>query len=370
MFNISAAMQLRNQSEFAQLANTMGREFSAFEPRPLTEKMEQRGDHKFKVLSIDGGGIRGIIPLKILAELEKYIDGPLSDTFDLIAGTSTGGIVALALTASSNQLKASDILRLYQTRSNEMFLSNPLRSVHDAAVYALPRIWTGQEMILKGLADYPLYTNEGLNRLAGEIFGDNLMKDTRTNVLIPATNITDTNKPTTCLFNNQNSYHAFLSVQDIACATSAAPCFFPKKSIDKSTYVDGGLSCNNPALAAFLHGTENHVSPESEYILSLGTGFTDVEGINHQGKEHNLLFWAKNIFPITSTALSNDIDQRLQGILRDRYWRINPGIEREISLDDNSVDTLEELNQIGNNLIEEKQEDIRTVARILQPSAF
>jgi hypothetical protein len=168
-----------------------------FEQSSLTEKMEQRGDGKFKILSIDGGGIRGIIPLKILTVLEEHI-GPISNTFDLIAGTSTGGIIALALTASPAELKASDILRLYQTRSNEMFLPNPHRMRHTAIAQALPRICARQDELIKGLIDDPLYTNEGLNKLASELFERTLMRDTRTNVLIPAVDITNMHQPTTC----------------------------------------------------------------------------------------------------------------------------------------------------------------------------
>jgi hypothetical protein len=94
--------QLQNQVALRQSEQII------FNPRPLTERMDQRGDNKFKILSIDGGGTRGIIPLKILVELEGHI-GPISETFDLIGGTSTGGIIALCLTASRTELSAREV---------------------------------------------------------------------------------------------------------------------------------------------------------------------------------------------------------------------------------------------------------------------
>jgi predicted acylesterase/phospholipase RssA len=339
----------------------------AFQPASLTAKMEQRNDQQFKVLSIDGGGIRGIIPLTVLTALEGYT-GPLSDTFDLIAGTSTGGIIALALAASKAQLKARDILQIYQTRSNEIFLSNPYRKIHDAAAYSIPHLWTGQEQMLKLLYDHHIYTSEGLKKLGGEIFGENFMKDTRTSVLIPAVDITS--QPRTRFFNNIDRNDAFLATQDVASATSAAPLYFPAKKIDQSVYVDGGLCCNHPAEQAFWHASKYGVQSNFAHILSLGTGFTDVEGLGPESAPHNLFFWAKRLFPTVGAAQTYRIDQNLQGALGERYWRMNPKIQREISLDDNSQNTINELTDIGNALVEEQEENIRTVARRLQPTAF
>lgn len=338
------------------------------EPPSLTARMEGRGDRKFKVLAIDGGGIRGIIPLKVLTELERYI-GPISNTFDLIAGTSTGGMIALALTGSVAKLRARDILPLYQTRAGEIFLPNPHRKLHDLAISAL-NLSGGSDKIAKGLVDYPLYTNNGLRCLSSEIFEGSFMKDTRTNVLIPAVDITNFHRPSTELFNNRSREHAFLAIQDVVCATAAAPTYFPHKRFNQAIYVDGGLSCNNPAEQAYWYARKNKVAIDCEHILSLGTGFTDIEGLTSETGNHNLLYWAKRIFPTVDATLARTIDYNLKSSLGDRYWRINPGLTQEISLDDHSSDTLKTLNEIGDTLVENSQDVIREIAARLQPEAL
>lgn len=345
------------------------RQQEAFVPRSLTEKMEARGDRKFKILSIDGGGIRGIIPLKVLSALERII-GRLSDTFDLIAGTSTGAIIALSLTASKANLRASDVLNLYETRSHEIFRSNPHRRAHEFVAGMIPRFKAGQEELIRSLIDHPFYTDEGLTQLASEIFGETLMRHTRTNVLIPAVDITHLNAPITKRFTNLTKADAFFAVQDVGLASAAAPTYFPYKHLKGRTYVDGGLSCNNPAEQSHWHARHHNVSLESDHILSLGTGFTDIEGIP-DSRQHNRLYWTKKIFPTVNGTLSNTIDANLRGLFgEDRYWRLNPGLTREIDLDDNSPATLAELSNAGDALVEENADRIREIARILQPEAI
>lgn len=248
-----------------------------FVPRSLTARSDHGGDSRFKILSIDGGGIRGIVPLKVLVALEDIIGrtSPLSDHFDLIAGTSTGGIIGLSLAGSASRLKASDLLNLYENRSNEIFVTNPYQRVHNIAAELVHVTGLGRDTLLRGLIDAPFYSRSGVEKIAKEIFNDLLMKDMRTNVLIPAV---DTTNSTTRRFTNREKKDAFLPIQDVAIATSAAPTFFPHKVIDGHTYVDGGLSCNNPAEQAFWYATINRIPMESSYIVSLGTGFSDVGG--------------------------------------------------------------------------------------------
>lgn len=339
-----------------------------FNPPPLSARMEERGDRTFKILSLDGGGIRGIIPLKILTSLEGFI-GPISETFDLISGTSTGGIISLGLTASRQRLRAQDILEIYQNRAQEIFLPNPKRVGYETAIKFLPRLLPGQETIIQGLIDHPRYTDAGVQRLANGIFGDSLMKDTRTNVFIPSVDISNIHQPFTQYFTNRKREHAFLAIQDVVAATSAAPTYFPYKKIGGATYVDGGLSCNNPAKECCWHALSHGIPPGSFQVLSLGTGFADMEGIPEAGN-HNLFYWAKRIFPTMNATLSSTVDRDLRECLGDRYWRINPGLQREIDLADHSQETLIELNDIGNRLVEDQIDNIRALARLLRPAAF
>lgn len=369
MMNLNSVIsEMQQQRQLMDLSERQHHPRMEFNPPALSERMEQRGDRKFKILSVDGGGIRGIIPLKILASLEGFI-GPASDTFDLIAGTSTGGIISLGLSASRAPLTARQILEIYQTRAGEIFLPNPERKGCETVVKFLPRLLPGQEAIMKGLIDHPRFTHVGTQKLAREIFGESFMKDTRTNVFIPAVDITNIEQPFNQYFTNRKREHAFLAVQDVALATSSAPTYFPYKKLAGATYIDGGLSCNNPAQECCWHAMSEGINAESFQVLSLGTGFADIEGIA-EAREHNLLYWAKKIFPIVGAALSSTVDRSLKAFLGDRFLRLNPGMEREIDLADHSPKTIDELSGIGDGLVEDQVDEIRAIARVLRPDQF
>lgn len=343
---------------------TNSHDSTAFVPRSLTCPSDHRGGNRFKVLSIDGGGIRGIIPLKVLVALEGII-GPLSQHFDLIAGTSTGGIIGLSLAGSVNELRAADILDLYETRSNEIFVENPYKSTHNIAAQFINTLGIGRDQLLRTLIDYPFYSQSGIDKLAAEIFNDLLMKDTRTNVLIPSVDVSHLR---THCFTNRTIKDAFLSIRDVAAATSAAPTYFPYKIIDGKKYVDGGLSCNNPAEQAFWYTIKNRIPMESSYIFSLGTGFDDIDEMN--SASHNRLYWAKRIFPTINTSLSNQIDENLSAVFGGRYLRLNPRLSRSIELDDHSPNTISELLESGNQLVEDAVDKIRGMAQILSPESI
>ncbi len=340
-----------------------------YHPPSLLSKMEARNDGRFKILSIDGGGIRGIVPLKVLVELEGHI-GPVSDTFDLISGTSTGGIIALSLTGSPQQLTAKNVLHLYETEANKIFMPNPGKRLHDISTYAVSRL-VGEAKLkgVKKLIDCPTYTRDGLDKLANDMFGEQLLKDVSTNIYIPAIDIT-TPVPQAHFFNNRDSEDAFLALKDVAGATSAAPTYFLNKKIANRAYVDGGLGYNNPAQEACFYAERQGVRPDAEYVLSLGTGFADIEGIGGPDEHHNLFYWAKQIFTTVNATQCNTVNQNLQSKLHGRYWRMNPKMEREIDLDDVKPATIQELCDLGNDLVERESENIREIARQLRPDKF
>ncbi len=329
----------------------------AFQPKSL----ESGRDGRFKILSLDGGGTRGIIPLKVLAHLERLI-GPAHETFDLIGGTSTGGMIALGL---SRAIPATAILDVYLNRSGELFVENSHPWVHNAVAAVASSVGVGRETLLRALFNNPVYSDIGVKRITAELFGQSAMKDALTNVLITAVDVTLPHSPTTCFFHNLDRPSAFYAMQDVARATSAAPTYFPQVQLGGLKYVDGGLTCNNPALECHLHASTYRIRPESEYCLSLGTGFSDVEGIGNDN--HNLLYWAHSIFPTVSSAASNTVDERLTGILGDRYLRITPRLEHEIPLDACNYAALRALEEVGQQLVEERQDDIRDIALALRP---
>ncbi|HEY9608907.1 patatin-like phospholipase family protein, partial [Allocoleopsis sp.] len=125
----------------------------------MTEEKSNDFKFKFKILSIDGGGIRGIVPAKILAEIEKQTKKPISSLFDLIAGTSTGGILAAGLTLPKPNTKepkytAEDLIKIYRERGGEIFYEPFLEKI----------------MKLDDISR-PKYSSDGRDKVLKEFFG-------------------------------------------------------------------------------------------------------------------------------------------------------------------------------------------------------
>ncbi|KAH7853049.1 hypothetical protein Vadar_032606 [Vaccinium darrowii] len=212
------------------------------------------------VLSIDGGGIRGIIPSTILGHLEsklQELDGPsvrIADYFDVIAGTSTGGLVTTMLTAPNKDNRpmyaASDINKFYLEHCPKIFPQSS-RNNFIAKVTSLFGKVTG-----------PKYDGKYLKSLTKELLGNITINQTLTDVIIPAFDI---KRLQPVIFSTDDgkeniSKNALLS--DVCLGTSAAPTFLPAhyfetKDADGKTrsfdLIDGGVAANNPTLMAITH---------------------------------------------------------------------------------------------------------------------
>ncbi|WP_102272448.1 CBASS cGAMP-activated phospholipase [Cytobacillus massiliigabonensis] len=194
----------------------------------------------FKILSIDGGGIKGLYSAVILADFEEQY-GKLSNYFDLICGTSTGGIIALALSAG---IPAKEIVKLYEKNGPEIF---PYMNKYSRMFHKFKQIFITSK-----------YSDKNLKDALIKVFGDKKIRDCETNVLIPTSNIT---KGTPCIIKTdhndelgRDSNHLLV---DVALATAAAPTYFPIQEIAtmgdfNDQFVDGGLFANNPS----LHGIQ------------------------------------------------------------------------------------------------------------------
>lgn len=223
-------------------------------------------NNRFKILSIDGGGIKGIFPAKFLASIEDEIgEGNIHKHFDLITGTSTGGIIALALSLG---IPAKRILELYQNKAHLIFGKKSCR------------IWTN-----------PFYSNKPLEKLIKEIFQEYFNNrnpriiDAKTRLLIPIYNLLNGSTqvlktPHTPDLIIDKHIPMFMA----AMATSAAPTFFNAYSnkykkigsdIDEdfSNKIDGGVYANNPSMLGLIEAeTRLKVNLSNISLLSLGTG--------------------------------------------------------------------------------------------------
>jgi predicted acylesterase/phospholipase RssA len=203
---------------------------------------------KFKILSIDGGGIRGIIPCTILKFIEEQTGNPISSMFNIIAGTSTGGIISLGLTKpDENELpkfSADAMLKLYLDHGQEIFP---------------PRSKDILSRISGALFDKP-YDSTGIETLLNDYFGDCKLKDALTNVLITTYEL-GAGKP--FYFSSrlaQNNEAENILYREVARSTSAAPTYFKPSVVPSAdgnyAFVDGGIFANNPAILAYCEARE------------------------------------------------------------------------------------------------------------------
>ena len=210
-------------------------------------RVNEKGDgHMKKILSIDGGGIKGVYAASLLYELESKNHIKVSDYFDIIAGTSTGGIIAAALAIG---ISAKEILKLYMENGEKIF---PFGK-H-------PRLFRSK------------YKREPLEQALKAVFKKRKIADCRTRLLIPAVNIAN-GKVT--VFKTPHApdlkYDKDLFITDCLLATTAAPIYFEPYKMRGGNYIDGGIGANNPSLIALIEGiTRCGWSLDEIKILNIG----------------------------------------------------------------------------------------------------
>jgi hypothetical protein len=228
---------------------------------------------RFRILSIDGGGIRGIIPAKVLADLEQQLqqiepDKKLHEYFDLVCGTSTGAILAIGIALG---IPAKDLVKFYKENANAIF----------------PK-WYFLTRQAKALIS-PIYSNKQLRKLLKTIYsGANngippLLNDLKVKVCIPAFN-GGTGEINILKTRHHPDYTRDykLPAHEVALSSASAPVYFPPHSFEYDNefgsganinMIDGGIFANNPTLVGVLEATEKLGKDFKDLqIISLGTG--------------------------------------------------------------------------------------------------
>ncbi len=206
----------------------------------------------FRILSIDGGGVRGIFPAYVLKQLSDTLNGRrLRDVFDLVIGTSTGGIIAAAV--------AQDI---------------PLQRVVELYEQEAPTIFGRQHAFNGSGIIRSRYPAEPLRNLINSIFGAATMRDVPGRLVLPCTDVSNGN-----VFVIKSAYLASfvrdldIRLADAVAATTAAPMFFDPIKVKEYLLADGAMWANNPSMVAYTEAVGKlGIAADSVRILSLGTG--------------------------------------------------------------------------------------------------
>ena len=227
------------------------------------------GKGTFKILSIDGGGIKGLYSATILKKFEEKFNTLTSDHFDMICGTSTGGLIALAIAL---KIPAEKICNFYVEEGPTIFPKQKKVNV--------PFFKTIDFGFLKQIAIGGKYSDKGLKESLIKIFGDKIIEDCHNLLCIPSYSVTEA-KPKVFKYDHREgdlSRDNKAPVVDIALATSAAPTYFPlaeSKFYNMEQFIDGGVWANNPTLVGLLEALNNFVGDGKDYnnieILSLSS---------------------------------------------------------------------------------------------------
>ena len=354
------------------------------------QTMNNTANPKYKILAIDGGGIRGIIPAIILTEIEKRTQKQIFSLFDLIAGSSSGGILALGLTKPRLDLAGSDSPPVAQYSAEELL---QIYLEYGAEIFYEP-FW---EQLLGQLEDIfvqPKYSSEGREEIIKQYFGDSPLENNLKEVFVTSYDIEQripiffTNK----LEKQQTKSKKFrklclgFTLTDAALATSATPTYFAPYRVSSShntngfyTLVDGGLVANNPANLAILEAqisrqeNQQALNIEDILVVSLGTGSLTSVYPYDQVKNWGLLQWTKPLLNMVLDGGSEVVAGELERLFeatnkghKTSYYRFQPFLKSELEdIDNAKPENLRQLQTLANILIQEKNQEIDELCSIL-----
>lgn len=310
----------------------------------------------FKILCIDGGGIKGLFSAQVLAKFEDVFKTRICDQFDLICGTSTGGIIALAASA---EIPMSDVVSFYKEKG-------PLIFAQSKKSFLGRLILCFKQFIYKGK-----YDNAELKKALINVFGEKKLSDSSNLLCIPAFDIINAKPRVFKKDYNEFTEDKEKTYVDVALATSAAPTYLPIHNIGSSQYVDGGVWANNPSLVGlmeFLYQFAEDDRFNGVDILSISS-FEIPSGSKPRCENKNsFIDWRGSLIDLFSVGQAKNtanIFRFLDGKFKFpmHYVRIvntPPSLEQiqKIDMDNASEDSLKILQAIGDaTAINEKMKD-------------
>ncbi|XP_061343194.1 patatin-like protein 2 isoform X2 [Gastrolobium bilobum] len=341
------------------------------------------------ILSIDGGGIRGIIPQELDGE-----DARLADYFDVIAGTSTGGLVTAMLSAPNDKQRplfaAKDIKPFYMDHCPKIFPQVQHRG-----------LWGSIQKLLISLGG-PKYDGKYLHEVVREKLGETRLHETLTNIVIPTFDIKSLQPTIFSSYQIKRSPCFDARLSDICISTSAAPTYLPayhfknqdpEGNLHEFNLIDGGVCANNPTLVAMNQVTKQIIDDNPDFfpikpmeygrflIISLGTGTPKNEQKFNakMAAKWGVLDWLTHggstpLIDVFTQSSADMVDFHLATVTQalhseDNYLRIQ---DDTLTGTDSSVDiatkeNLEKLGQIGERLLKKPVSKVNLETGLFQP---
>jgi len=322
-----------------------------------------------RVLAIDGGGIRGILPAMVLADLERRTNRPIIDLFDLIVGTSTGGLVALALSCPDGEGKprhtARDIVRLYDVEGKRVFSRSVWHKIRSVGALAEGK-----------------YPSGGIEGVLQDYFGECRLKDALADVVVPAYEI-ERRMPFFFKTANarQKSYYDY-PMKNVIRAATAAPTYFEPMQVqidgpnDYYALVDGALFAYNPGMCAYVEALNRFPDRDSVIMVSLGTGKLTRRLPYDEVKDWGAARWAQPAFALMCDGICDVVDHQLQQLLPEtedglrQYYRFQARLDvGNDDMDDASNTNIRVLKLLAEDMLQANRAVLRSLADKLLLSA-
>jgi patatin-like phospholipase/acyl hydrolase len=342
---------------------------------------------RFRVLSIDGGGIRGLIAARVIARLEELVSAEageerrLADCFHMFAGTSTGGLLALGLTApdphdpSRPRLSGADLVELYMSEG--------------------PRIFgdTLHKLLSLGGWIAPKHAEKRLECVLRERFEEARLRDALRELIVTSYDMSEPGPHFFKRWRARESSDRDREMVDVGLATSAAPTYFPSHGIGGRALVDGGLFAANPSVAAVVEALKRrdeeprNLSAGDLLLVSLGTGQHETGHPQSQVRRWGRIGWIlpRRQDPALIAAFldgqSDAADHWVEILLNHepgrgaldpatqgagpRYFRFQTKLAVSTPLDDARPRALEQLNEAADRLLSKQDDRLRELARRL-----
>jgi patatin-like phospholipase/acyl hydrolase len=312
-----------------------------------------------KVLCIDGGGIRGLIPALVLAEIERRTERRIAEMVDFVAGTSTGGILACALTRPDPDgrplFSADELAGIYVEEGPRIFRRSLLKRIFSV------QGWVDER-----------YEDDGLDAALDRYLGDGLLSDALTDVLVTAYDIQDRFAFFFRSDRARNDPTYDFPLTQVARATSAAPSYFePAEVTDVAgarTYplIDGGVYAVNPSMCAYADVVAAGRAAELELMLSLGTGEQTRAYTFEEARWWGQLAWARPAIDMVFDGVADTIEFEARTLMGDRYVRLQTPLDlASDDLDDARESNLAELRTEAERLIVASAAELDRVCAIL-----
>ncbi len=314
----------------------------------------------FWILSIDGGGVRGIIPARVLQYIEEGTQKPIHELFDLIVGTSTGGLIALGLTCSENsqtpKYSAKEIVNIYLRQASQIFSNSIFRKILTGnGLWGAKYDRTGYDLILKNM------------------FGDFLLSQALCPVVIPTYSLI---KSAPNIFTSRKTLESKVDyfMRDIAGATSAAPTYFPPKQFTDTQgtihiEADGGIFANNPETIGVTESFNlmPDLQRENIRIISIGTGSPKLAQTASKLTDAGMIGWVMkaNLIDVMMDADSDWYEDEIN-ILYSKAHRLQATLPENLGqLDNTTSENLNGLLQAAENYIEANKQLIDNIVTSL-----